>query len=395
MVSPVSSSSPLILYVDDDEANRVIFDLTFKNAFNIITAESGKRALEILGNEKVSVLLTDQRMPGMTGNELLKQVKENHPEVIRIILTAYSQLDPILRAVNEGLVARYILKPWDKDELESMLRWAIEASKLGEEDSALQARLLQTERLVTLGSIAAAVFHDLNQPLAYFYNNCVRLQQFCEVLPTIEAMLSKNDIPSQHRELIQDLTEELPEIVSDMNSGCGLMQDLTHSLRKFVSQESTPEDGTEPYPIINYAMSLCRSAAIKSRGMITYRGVQELPAVKIGSTELTQILFNLINNAAQALDRESSERGIVTIDAQIQQDSIEFSIADTGVGMSADMISNFGKPFISTKQEGTGLGVTQCRRLIGKAGGVFSIDSTVGVGTTIRFSLPRAITAST
>nr|ADI22041.1 FOG: CheY-like receiver [uncultured myxobacterium HF0200_05J13] len=388
MVTPVPT--PLILYVDDDEANRVIFDLTFKGSFNITTAESGKRALEILASQEVSVILTDQRMPGMTGNELLKHVKDNHPDVIRIILTAYSQLDPILRAVNEGLVARYILKPWDKEELEAMLKWAIEASQLGEEDSALQARLLQTERLVTLGSIAAAVFHDLNQPLAYFYNNCVRLQQFCEVMPTIETLLETRELPPKHRELIADLTEELPEIVADMNSGCNLMQDLTHSLRKFVTQEETPEQGTKPYPIINYAMSLCRSAAIKSRGMITYRGTQDLPPVKIGSTELTQILFNLINNAAQALDREASERGIVTIDTQVQAGIIEFSIADTGVGMSPEMVSNFGKPFLSTKTEGTGLGVTQCRRLVGKAGGELSIDSTLGTGTTIRFSLPRA-----
>ncbi len=382
--------TPLILYVDDDEANRVIFDLTFKGSFNITTAESGKRALEILASREVSVILTDQRMPGMTGNELLKHVKDNHPDVIRIILTAYSQLDPILRAVNEGLVARYILKPWDKEELETMLKWAIEASQLGEEDSALQARLLQTERLVTLGSIAAAVFHDLNQPLAYFYNNCVRLQQFCEVMPTIEKLLETRELSPKHRELITDLTEELPEIVADMNSGCNLMQDLTHSLRKFVTQEETPEQGTKPYPIINYAMSLCRSAAIKTRGVITYRGAQDLPPVKIGSTELTQILFNLINNAAQALDREAAERGIVTINTQVQESIIEFSIADTGVGMSPEMVSSFGKPFLSTKTEGTGLGATQCRRLVGKAGGELSIDSTLGIGTTIRFSLPRA-----
>jgi two-component system sensor kinase FixL len=209
-------------------------------------------------------------------------------------------------------------------------------------------------------------------------------------MPTIEKLLETRELSPKHRELITDLTEELPEIVADMNSGCNLMQDLTHSLRKFVTQEETPEQGTKPYPIINYAMSLCRSAAIKTRGVITYRGAQDLPPVKIGSTELTQILFNLINNAAQALDREAAERGIVTINTQVQESIIEFSIADTGVGMSPEMVSSFGKPFLSTKTEGTGLGATQCRRLVGKAGGELSIDSTLGIGTTIRFSLPRA-----
>src|SRR5688572_14277286 len=105
-------ADPIVLYVDDEASNRTVFSLTFGERFNIKTASSGDEALRIIASEDVGVLLTDQRMPGMTGNELLERVRRDHPNVLRMILTAYSDLDPILKAVNDGLVARYIIKPW-------------------------------------------------------------------------------------------------------------------------------------------------------------------------------------------------------------------------------------------------------------------------------------------
>ncbi len=390
MTTPQVNESPTILYVDDDEANRVIFEISFQDQFNIRTVESGKQALQLLATENIGVILTDQRMPKMTGNQLLKHVKDSHPRVVRVILTAYSQLDPILKAVNEGLVARYIIKPWDKHELEGVLEWAIEAFKLGQEDSALQERLLQTERLVTLGSIAASVFHDLNQPIAYFSNNCLRLEQLSNACNILEQMVAKDSsLDDNNRELLMDLVEELPEIASDMKAGCRVMHDLTHSMMRMISEDRVTEDGIDPYPIISYSMSLCKGTAIKTRGKITYDGPSKLPFVRITGTELTQILFNLINNAVQALEK-SADKSEVTVTVTPEKQSVGFVIRDTGTGMSPETLERVGKPFVSTKTGGTGLGVAQCRRLVGKAGGQFSIESAVGEGTTVSFNIPIA-----
>ncbi len=390
MTTAELQDSPAILYVDDDEANRVIFEISFQDQFNILTVESGEQALKLLATENIGVILTDQRMPKMTGNQLLKHVKDSHPRVVRVILTAYSQLDPILKAVNEGLVARYIIKPWDKVELEGVLEWALEAFKLGQEDSALQDRLLQTERLVTLGSIAASVFHDLNQPIAYFSNNCLRLEQLSKACALLENMVAKDStLDEKNRELLADLVEELPEIASDMKAGCRVMHDLTHSMMRMISEDRVTEDGVDPYPIINYSMSLCKGTAIKTRGKITYEGPSKLPFVRITGTELTQILFNLINNAVQALDR-TAKLSEVTITVKPEDSNVAFVIKDTGLGMSSDTLERIGKPFVSTKTGGTGLGVAQCRRLVGKAGGQFNIESTLGEGTTVSFNIPIA-----
>ena len=123
------------------------------------------------------MLVTDQRMPGMTGHELLEKTRALYPDVIRIVITAYGDVDPILRAVNDGLVARYLVKPWDRAELEQILAWGLEANALARRDSALQLRLMQTERLVTVGSIGASVVHDSRQqPIASMRLNAHRLQ---------------------------------------------------------------------------------------------------------------------------------------------------------------------------------------------------------------------------
>src|SRR6476659_1984512 len=97
----------LVLYVDDERANRIVFEQSFNKKFRIKSVDSGEAALAVIAEEPVAVLVTDQRMPGMSGDELLVRFKSLSPDTIRIVVTAYSDLDPILRAVNEGLVVRY------------------------------------------------------------------------------------------------------------------------------------------------------------------------------------------------------------------------------------------------------------------------------------------------
>jgi len=146
----------LILYVDDEHPNRVVFDITFGKEFKIKSVSSAEEALAFVSQENVAVIVTDQRMTGMSGDELLKKVKDVSPDTVRMIVTAYSDLEPILNAVNDGLVVRYVIKPWDRAELEETLRWAVEAYVAGKQNNALQLRLMQTERLRTLGQVSSS-----------------------------------------------------------------------------------------------------------------------------------------------------------------------------------------------------------------------------------------------
>src|SRR6185503_20035556 len=134
MSEPVTKG-PLVLYVDDERGNRVVFETSMKAEFNVRVASEPQEALEILEANDVAVIVTDMRMPTMSGEELLRIAKERWPQSIRMVVTAYSDIDPILRAINEGLVARYIIKPWVRTELMQVLRWATEAWAMGRDNA--------------------------------------------------------------------------------------------------------------------------------------------------------------------------------------------------------------------------------------------------------------------
>jgi len=126
---------------------------------------------------------------------------------------------------------------------------------------------------------------------------------------------------------------------------------------------------------------------------LRYDGPDTLPPVRISSTELTQVLINLVTNAAQALGEHGVSGGNVVVSAETSFDQISFAISDTGVGMPRDVLERIGTPFFTTKTKGTGLGIAQCQRLVGKAGGQFLVASEPGKGTKVTFTLPVAPTA--
>jgi len=117
-----------ILYVDDEKQNLHAFRAIFRRFFNVYIASGGSEALAILENQTVHLVLSDQRMPVMTGVELCENVMQMYPESVRMIVTGYSEMDPILNAINEGKISSYIMKPWKTQELKSIMESAIQQS---------------------------------------------------------------------------------------------------------------------------------------------------------------------------------------------------------------------------------------------------------------------------
>ena len=339
------------------------------------------------------MLITDQRMPDMSGHELLTRVKQLYPETIRVVITAYSELDPILAAVNEGLVARYIIKPWDRAEVEQILNWSLEAFTLGRQKSALQLRLMQTERLVTLGLMAAAVLHDLHHPLTNLTVNVERLTELSATVERLNQAQEGGGAPSRKdRSDMKEVAVELPDLSRDLLMSCKVMRDLTVQLKQFLRSEPQSDvtaADVDPIPIIQYAIQVCRETSVRARGRISYEGTQALPHLRIGSTELTQVLINVVANAAQALLERGKPGGRVVLGASDAGSMLQITVEDNGTGMSAETLRKVGTPFFSTRREGTGLGVAQCRRLVEGAGGTFRIDSVEGQGTTVAFAIPK------
>jgi signal transduction histidine kinase len=383
----------LVLYVDDEWANRVVFEQTFASRFRVKTVGSAAEALALLADEQPAVVLTDQRMPEMSGHELLAQVKVLYPDTVRIVITAYSDLEPILRAVNEGLVARYLIKPWDRAELEQILHWAIEAHNLGREGSALQLRLLETERLATLGSLASATLHDLRQPLNTLRSSGVRIDQTAAAAAKVQALAREHAdrLAASDRANLDEVAEELPEIGQAIRVAVDVMARIVTSLQRFTNPNQPVEKrAADAVPMIQIALSICSFAAQRAHVGTSYEGPPSLPPVRATETDLMQIFINLISNAIQAQAGMAGRRGRVRVRAVDAGVAVRFSVADEGPGIPSEVLEKVGRPYFSTRAEGTGLGVVQCKRLVGQAGGMFEIDSTVGKGTTVTIILPKA-----
>ncbi|WP_417608268.1 response regulator [Owenweeksia hongkongensis] len=130
-----------VLYVDDEVHNLQSFKATFRRTFDVFIAESGAEGLKVFQENEIDIILTDQRMPGMTGIELLVEVRKINPEPMRILLTGYSDINAVIDAINKGQVYRYLNKPWQEEELKLTIESAFEVYNLRRENKELIVKL--------------------------------------------------------------------------------------------------------------------------------------------------------------------------------------------------------------------------------------------------------------
>ena len=145
-----------VLYVDDEESNLAVFEAVCGDDFEVLTAASGQAALELMRAQLVSVILTDQRMAGMSGIELLEQVQKEFPDTVRLLVTAYSDLQVAEDAINRGHARRYLRKPWEPESIKAEVRDAITLYNLNQEVHHLHQQLLTNERWAGAAAIAIA-----------------------------------------------------------------------------------------------------------------------------------------------------------------------------------------------------------------------------------------------
>ncbi|MES2376410.1 MAG: response regulator [Bacteroidota bacterium] len=141
-----------ILYVDDEENNLFSFKAAFRLKYQVYTAISGDEAFKVLSEKPVHIIITDQRMPGMTGVEFLEKVIPQFPDPIRLLLTGYADMGAVVDAVNKGKIFHYLSKPWNEEELDMTIERAydayLEKLKLKEENDKLGTSNDQLEFLL-------------------------------------------------------------------------------------------------------------------------------------------------------------------------------------------------------------------------------------------------------
>src|SRR5256886_222997 len=175
-----------ILYVDDEEKSLKYFTRAFEDQFQILTAANAQDGLKLLEAHKdeIGLLMTDQRMPGEKGIWLLEKARQLRPRIIRILATAYSDMEAAIAAVNTGAIYKYVSKPWDPPSLENTLKRGLEFFMVqNERDQLLREKMsvlhnmMIADRIVSLGLLAAGLSHHIR-------NSLVAVKTFLDLAPS-------------------------------------------------------------------------------------------------------------------------------------------------------------------------------------------------------------------
>ncbi|MFT3903687.1 MAG: response regulator [Niabella sp.] len=132
-----------VLYVDDEVHNLNSFKACFRRDYNVFLAENANEGLKVLEANDIQIIITDQRMPGMTGIEFLESILESYPEPIRMLLTGYADISAVIDAINKGQVYKYVQKPWEEADLRMSIDKALELYYLRKENKELTKKLLE------------------------------------------------------------------------------------------------------------------------------------------------------------------------------------------------------------------------------------------------------------
>jgi signal transduction histidine kinase len=371
-----------ILFVDDDEENLIVVEAHCGAAFDILTARSAEQALLLLEQCEVGVVVADQRMPGISGVELLAQVRERNPDIVRVLLTAYSDLSAAIGAINCGQVRRYLRKPWQPDELIAELRDALDVYETSRKLRAVAGRLRETERVYALGVIAAGVGHELRNPISWIQGN---LQLINSQTRALETLCSEVPIPEELERRVHKIKRALADAEDGVNRVFDIVRGIGAQQATTPSEEVVALDEVLRLTLRMVATEVNEATALECE-------VEGSPRVKGGMTKIGQIVLNLVVNAIKALPKDAPGQNRISIKVFTEGSSAHLHVADNGPGVPENQRERIFDPFFTTSREGgTGLGLAICRRISEELGGTIDVsrDPTLG-GALFRLALPLA-----
>ena len=372
------STKPPLLIVDDEPEVLASLRSLFRRQYKVLTAERADQALDILrlGTE-VHVIITDQRMPGMTGVELLARVREEFPDVIRLMMTGYADVNSVVNAVNEGNVYRYIGKPWDPDELTAVVRQAFERYRLISERRTLMRELEEANRLKA--SFITLASHEFNTPLT-IVQGMLRLAQAKNADDSVKPFIDRALVAADrlHRRLVNTF-----KVLEDGDFSRTLDLEPT-SVRQIFDET---------------AQDMAPFLKMRKQSLLTRIDPPDLMVV--GSRpHLRDVLEALLSNAMKFSKDEAS----ISLTAVRDGDCTAIEVEDHGIGIcSADQPHVF-KPMFSTLdmmkhstgeygycKRGMGLGLAIAKRFVELHNGTISFASDPEKGTIFRIRLPAPV----
>jgi signal transduction histidine kinase len=438
--APSEKDKFAVLYVDDEEQALKYFRKGMEKYFTVFTANGVDPAMEILNKENatIGVVITDQRMPGKCGVDLLTQVKALWPAIVRILITAYTDLESAVAAVNAGSVYKYVTKPADfpllrqtlteaigvyretlhRNALEKTLR-ELEAQRQAtlaaeSQREQLQQRLIAASREAGRAEVATGILHNVGNVLnsmnvsatvvnktleeSRVDNLCKGLEIFEEHAEDLASFIAQDErgqrLPGYLAKLAPVLNEEHATISKAMTS---LTKNIEHINQIVRMQQAHVKDVdiNQPVNVAELMEDAVRinQSHIEKRGVEIVREYAQFQPILLDQHRVLQILINLVSNAVRAAKDDPAATRRVTLRIKEETTStapqIVFQVVDTGVGIAAENMTKIFTYGFTTHTDGHGFGLHSSANVAKEMGGDLAAASDgPGQGATFTLRLP-------
>ena len=369
---------PKILVIDDEIGPRESLRMLLKPDYNVQTADCVEAGLKLLKEKQPDTIVMDIRMPGMTGIEGLRKIREIDPHLSVIMLTGFGALETAKEAVRLG-ANDYISKPFDAGEMREVIGRNVErtrvqraaenaASEIKELNGRLLKQLAQKERLASLGQASAEFVHDLGNPLTIVWGYVQLLAKKLERSEDGEKAASIKEL---------DIIEQ----------NVRLCRELLTMWQSYGSVEASPPKVISVSAIVREVVKSANAVAAQA-GLELQANVCEDECRLMGdAVQINRAIQNVIINAIQA---SSEKKGPVMIECSRKEFYVDIRVEDSGPGIDPSQISKIFDPYFTTKQgkSGTGLGLYITKKVIEDHSGSIKVDSTPGESTVFTIRLP-------
>jgi two-component system probable response regulator PhcQ len=375
-----------ILYVDDEEKSLKYFARAFEEKFRVLTAANAQDGLKLIEQhgEDIGVLMTDQRMPGEKGVWLLEKSRGLHPRTIRILATAFADMQAAIDAVNAGSIYKYVTKPWDPEQLEETLKHAMEFFMVQQErDQLLREKMsvlhnmMIADRIVSLGLLAAGLSHHIR-------NSLVAVKTFLDLAPSkmAEEKMSMEGMrnPDFWKEYYQSVQGQIERINN-------LLKDLWTASEKPSFEFADPVQLRE---VVDSCVDAMKTQFAAKKISVKNEISAALPTMKVDKPKFYR-LFDLMLKDELATLPPGCE---VTFKAEPYNGSarpgILIQISDNGPGLPQEALRLVFDPFVvrSDSPMEYGIHLMACYFIVHHHGGKIEAHSEDGKGTTFSIRLP-------
>ena len=343
---------PRVLYVDDEPVNLSNFHLVFKHDYEVVACTDGTEALNTFKKDgNFAVVIADQRMPGLSGVELLEQIYSIDPDPIRIILTGFADLHDIINAINRGHIYHYVRKPWKEEDLRLTLLQALNSFRLTKENKQLCRRLIQVAE-----EERKRIANDLHD-------------EFGQVLPAIRGSFKRlrEALPDPPAAMVEEL-DNIGLLIQRMGE---ITREAAHALRP---------DTLDRLGLQETIQWMRREFSRRHPEILLEYQVKGQP--RPIPPEIETILFRVFQESFNNIEKHAKATR-VTVQLIFSHPQIILAVDDNGIGMALDQ----SRPESESAIADSGLGLRAMQERVTAAQGELTIHSAPGDGTSIRAAL--------